>query len=99
MSTDTTDVADTADPRVVYGALCAWWDTIDKVHLWLGLPACPVCHGPLFEMESLEVWWSGARIYAAGKGDTEYLAFLEWSRGKCFKSYAEARAAFEAVSA
>ena len=41
------------DQRVVYGANCTWWDTIDKISKTAsGLPCCPRCGSVLFEIEN-----------------------------------------------
>lgn len=73
-----------SDSRVVYGARCSWWDTIDSIATTAsGLPCCPRCYGPLFETDSLETWFRDARRYETD-GHPGYVAFLEWLRGKCF---------------
>lgn len=81
------------DTRIVYGARCAWWDSIDRVGTISidsdsistgGLPCCPHCFSPLFETEEDE-WWAGAEKYEA-RGNAGYVDMLKWSRGKCFPS-------------
>ena len=72
------------DGRVVYGARCSWWETIDKAATrHSGLPACPHCLGPLFEVENLREWWDGAARYE-DDGHPGYVDFLRWDRGKCY---------------
>lgn len=72
--------------RVVYGARCSWWDTEDKMSSTAsGLPCCPFCRGVLFEVQSETKWWAGVDAHTA-KGDPEYRTFVEWLRGKCFRS-------------
>lgn len=83
-----------ADTRIVYGASCTWWDSIDRVALTppqgqFGnrLPCCPNCSGVLFEVENEEKWWSGARKFEAD-GHPGYVKMIEWARGRCFASMA-----------
>ncbi len=80
-----------ADPRIVYGAKCAWWDSIDKAGKIgpLNIPCCPHCKGVLYEMDSEAEWWKGADEYE--KKEPGYRKFMEWLRGKCFKTFEEAR--------
>ncbi len=82
---------------IVYGAGCAWWDSIDKAGRRSGggmpLPCCPHCGSVLMQTSESD-WWSGA-----AKQDAEqpgYLDTLRWSRGRCFKTWAEAKAAHAA---
>lgn len=73
-----------SDTRIVYGAVCSWWDSIDKVASKpSGLPCCPECGGPLFEVATPEDWWAGAWRYQA-ESEPGYVLFLEWLRGRCF---------------
>lgn len=86
------------DTRVVYGAMCSWWDSIDKVSSNDGLPCCPHCGGILFEVPTEEEWFKGVDLYAA-KGHPNYRKFIEWLRGKCFKGgHPEAIAVFEKLN-
>lgn len=112
-----------ADPRIVYGARCLWWDSIDKVGntgpfrrgrlepnpnggplkyvndgqgpISPGLPCCPHCRGLLLEAENLDAWMKNAPAYEAD-GHPGYVAMLTWSRGRCFKTAAEQKAAYKA---
>lgn len=80
------------DTRIVYGARCVWWDSIDKASSNdVGLPCCPHCRGVLFQVESAVVWWTNIDTYAEAMGDPLYRAFMEWLRGKCFTSIDHAR--------
>lgn len=89
-----------SDSRVVYGACCAWWDSIDKAgHRGtdrgdgLGrIPACPHCKGVLFEMASIEEWWTGVDAHEAK--EPGYRKYVEWQRGKCHPSYEAGRRAY-----
>lgn len=82
-----------ADTRIVYGARCGWWDSIDKVGVDGGLPCCPHCKGLLFEMDSPKTWWAGVDRYEAA-GHQGYHAFVEWIRGKCM-DWSEAQEIYE----
>jgi hypothetical protein len=93
------------DTRIVYGANCCWWDSIDKCSTkpasatGPGLPCCPHCGSVLFEQPDEATWFAGVDAYAEQLGDTQYRAFIEWLRGKCFRRVADARAAFDAEQA
>lgn len=83
-----------ADPRIVYGVRCAWWDSIDKAGTnSSGLPCCPHCSRVLFEMPTEADWWAGVDRYTAAN-EPDYRRFIEWLRGKCFPNHTAARAAF-----
>lgn len=86
-----------SDTRVVYGATCSWWDSIDKVGKTpTGLPACPHCGGVLYEIGSEREWWDGVRRHDAD-AEPGYIAFIEWLRGRCFpgrNGLVRARAAY-----
>lgn len=75
-----------ADPRIVYGARCFWWNGIAAAgSTSSGLPACPYCGSPLFEAPNEAAWWKGnAEAVAEGRAPDGYLNLLRWSRGKCF---------------
>lgn len=93
-------MAEATDTRIVYGALCVWWDDIHKVGKnSSGLPCCPHCRGVLMEMPDIETWNEGVEKYAKDTGDDQYPAFIEWLRGKCFRTIAEARGAFNRETA
>lgn len=83
------------DTRVVYGARCLWWDSIDKCGRvpGSGLPGCPHCGSVLYEVPSDAEWWNGARKYEAS-GNPGYVAMLKWSRGKCYPTLDALRAAY-----
>lgn len=74
------------DTRVVYGAVCTWWDTIDKVSTTQsGLPCCPHCGGVLYQMESEEEMRSqNARI--SKRFGIDYQAAMDWCRDKCSRA-------------
>lgn len=82
------------DTRIVYGARCVWWDSIDKVATDKPIPTCPHCGNILFEMESPEVWWGCVDTFEAA-GHPGYRRLVEWMRGKCFPTTAAAREAYK----
>lgn len=84
----------TPDPRIVYGARCFWWDSIANVDkLPSGLPCCPICKGVLLEMDNETHWWE--QVDRQEEKEPGYRRFIEWLRGRCFKSMAVARMTFE----
>jgi len=84
-----------ADKRVVYGANCVWWDTIDKVAAKeSGLPCCPHCGSVLMEVPTLESWWNNVDEHEK-KGNPGYRDMMEWMRGRCFRTMADAKTAYE----
>jgi hypothetical protein len=89
------------DSRIVYGANCSWWDSIDKIGRIVTprgatLPCCPCCRGMLFEMPSQKEWWEAVALYER-RGHPDYRAFIEWLRGQCFiGGIPEALRAYEA---
>lgn len=91
-----------SDQRIVYGARCSWWDSIDKIGKTApgpsghALPCCPHCSGVLFEVQSEAEWWAGVDKYEREKPEPGYRQFVEWMRGKCFPGYVAARAAYDA---
>lgn len=92
------------DLRIAYGTSCTWWDSIEKVGRtrpeepeigsFLSLPCCPHCGGMLLEAADDAEWFSSVDQYEVN-GNPGYRARVEWSRGKCFRNYAEAKAAYE----
>jgi hypothetical protein len=73
---------------IVYGARCCWWNTIDRAgrlggqpH---GLPCCPYCESPLFEIAE-ELWWEQAQE-VEDNGRDNYVDFVKWLQGKCLIS-------------
>jgi hypothetical protein len=84
------------DTRIVYGAACTWWDSIDKVgKTTSGLPCCPTCGSVLFEMPDEATWWSSVDRHEAN-GNPGYRDLITWARGKCFRSMSLAKDAFAA---
>jgi len=74
--------------RIVYGATCTWWDSIDKVAATdSGLPCCPHCRGVLFESSNDD--WE-AQTMKHNEKHPGYKEFIAWSRGKCFKKISHA---------
>jgi hypothetical protein len=87
-----------ADMRIVYGAGCSWWDSIDKIaKTQSGLPCCPYCASVLYEVPSESLWW--AAVDRRLDGDPGYHKFIEWLRGKCFPGPAALHKAREAYLA
>lgn len=85
------------DTRIVYGAACVWWDSIQNAAVNpLGIPCCPHCHSVLYEIDNIEKWWEGVGDFEL-KGHVGYRKLVEWQRGKCFKSMAEAKIAYDRV--
>jgi hypothetical protein len=85
-----------ADERIVYGARCMWWDSISKVGQRMsGVPCCPHCTGPLFEVASEGEWWAKVDQYATAQEHCGYRKFIEWQRSKCFLTMPEAVAAYD----
>jgi len=86
------------DTRIVYGAGCSWWDSISAAGSTAsGLPCCPHCGSPLFEVASEGEWWAGVDRHEATALDGDgYRAFVEWLRGRHFTTLAVARARYEA---
>ena len=88
-----------ADRRIAYGARCVWWDSINNVGTFKApsghrLPCCPSCGGVLMEVPTIESWNRNMDAYEAD-GHPGYRAMMEWSRGKCFRTMAALKAAYE----
>ena len=85
-----------SEERIVYGANCVWWDSIDKASTIDGepggLPCCPHCRGVLLEIKA-DKWEKGVRDLA--EKESGYDELIAWMRGKCFPTYPEAMAAYE----
>lgn len=83
-----TDQLDIYEQRIVYGARCTWWDTIQRAATTKtgGLPCCPHCAGVLFEVESEVRWWEEAYIHEK-QGHPGYVDFLTWMRGRCYPTF------------
>lgn len=85
-----------ADTRIVYGARCTWWDSIDQAATTpAGLPCCPHCSSPLFETDSEATWWSGVDAYERD-GHPGYRDVITWARGRCFPP--DGRTAIDALT-
>ena len=89
------------DPRIVYGARCTWWDSIDKVgHIPTGasrgLPCCPNCRSVLFECPNEGEWFTGIDRYEAD-GHPGYRNRMTWARGRCFPDMKTLDAIYVAV--
>jgi len=90
------------DTRIVYGAKCLWWDSIDKVGKLPfndpdapGIPCCPVCKGPLFEASDEEQWFKDAAEFGKQNNDIHYVNYLKFMRGKCRKDVMASRVEFD----
>jgi hypothetical protein len=83
---------------IVYGARCAWWDSIDKVATipGSGLPCCPHCGSVLYQT-SPRAWWAGVELHDGTHPG--YRAMIEWARGRCFPDYAAMEVAYESREA
>lgn len=88
---------------IVYSAGCLWWDVIENAggirppsgKSQLGpLPCCPFCGSVLYQFDSEEEFWAGAESYE--ETHPGYTALMMWLKGKCFRTMAEAAAAYEA---
>lgn len=84
------------DARVVHGASCTWWGTIDEADTkselaGIGLPLCPSCGRALLEVPDVAAWWADVREYAAADPTRRYVEFVLWLRGRCYRSVADAR--------
>ena len=93
-----------SDERIVFGAQCTWWDSIDKVATTrTGLPCCPHCGGVLFEVDNIETWNAQVKHYQTVEdlrcgGAMGYGRFITWLRGKCYPNVGEARAEFNKLN-
>lgn len=71
------------DTRVVYSAKCSWFGPIQEAGVsgHMGLPCCPHCGSPLFEVPSKEVWDNSVskfdKIHPGYKDYINWLASLE----------------------
>lgn len=54
------------------------------------LPCCPHCGSLLYEVASEQEWWHTIATHEAA-GHPGYRLFIEWQRGKCFKTFDLAR--------
>lgn len=86
------------DDRIVYGVGCFWWGSIKDVAVnKAGLPVCPNCQSPLFEVENQTKWDQQITAYVTKTGDTKYVEFIAWLKGKCRTNIKDARAEFESM--
>ena len=85
----------TEDTRVAYGANCFWWGDIQQVGVLpkVRLPCCPTCGGMLLEAPTEAEFLNGAQVYEDA-GHPGYVAFVRWSKGKCFRTRALAEQAY-----
>ena len=83
-----------AEERIVCGARCLWWDSIDKAAS-RGIPVCPFCGSPLYEFESEESWFRAVRKHEEN-GSPGYTDFIRWLRGKCFPTTEKAQLQYQA---
>nr|WP_294577496.1 hypothetical protein [uncultured Rhodopila sp.] len=81
------------DTRFVYGARCTWFGPIAEIGKRGGIPACPHCGSPLYEMPNEAMWWRVVDKHEAA-GNPGYRAFVEWLRGKHFPTYTAAQDAY-----
>lgn len=83
------------DKRIVYGARCLWWGSIHEVKeiTGYGIPGCPHCGSPLFEVDSIETWNAGIEKYS--KNDPQYAQFVDWLRTHHRTNFDTARKEFD----
>jgi len=91
------------DTRIVCGARCCWWDSIDKVGSTPAtggatLPACPHCGGVLYEYPNEAEWWASVDRYEQCSGTVGYRGLMEWLRGRCVRDLAAALKAYETAT-
>jgi hypothetical protein len=77
---------------VFYG-LCTFWTDDWKSLARDGVPCCPFCGAPGFEMDKA-MWWQGIRAHEA-KGNAGYVAMMEWAKGRCFPNYGVLKVAYD----
>jgi uncharacterized protein YbaR (Trm112 family) len=66
------------DTRFTYGAMCSWRGPISKVQkTYNGLPCCPYCRGPLYEIDSIEKWTDQIEAFESS-GHLGYTPFQQW---------------------
>lgn len=81
---------------IVHGAGCTWWDVIENAGHHTGahpLPCCPHCGSVLYQHDNEQAFWAGSKEYE--KTHPGYIALMQWMKGKCFKTMADAAAAYE----
>jgi hypothetical protein len=80
---------------VYFGQLCLFWTDQERECSRIGgLRACPHCRRPL-NMLDLTGWREMHRDYALTSDIPNYLAMIEWMKGKCFLSLRDAKSAYE----
>jgi hypothetical protein len=93
------------DDRYVYGVTCTWHGWIcnagsmvqpEGSQLPDGLPCCPHCSGPLYELPSKAEWDVLVQSHE-DRGVKNYRVFTQWraEQPRCYKSLAQAAAAYE----
>ena len=65
------------DTRYCYGACCTWHGPIQNTINSSGIPGCPHCGGPLFEMKSKEEWNARAEEFQDIHSLSFYTKWLE----------------------
>lgn len=82
------------DTRVVYGVTCTYWGDITTVAVRNGLPVCPSCRRPLYEMENEAVMLLGAAEF--DKTHPGYLDMVKWAKNRkpCWKSMEQLEAEY-----
>ena len=84
------------DTRIVYGARCTWWDSIDHVSTKRAVPTCPHCGSPLFELDDEASWWRQVERYQREHPeDASYRDMMAWARGRCFPTFEALRRAWQ----
>lgn len=68
------------DTRYCYSATCTWNGPIQETKPVNGIPGCPHCGSPLYEVATPKVWWDSVDKYAREKPDPEYMNFMWWLR-------------------
>lgn len=81
------------DQRIVTGARCVWWGSINTVASCGGLPCCPHCGSMLFEFPSEADWFVAVDAHEKA-GNPGYRKVIEWMRGKHYNTFLEAKAQY-----
>ena len=82
------------ETRILYGKNCTWWGTIDETDVVEGfnIPCCPVCTGPLFEVQDMEEWVE--KLDLCEKHKTDYKKMILWGKGQCFQTIDDLQTAY-----